>query len=169
MRWLVLLALGAACGPAAGPEGGEPARLHATVVRPASRPPAPDTVRFAVPALARRCGDGRSVLIEGASERGNGVLVLLRYGDSLAGGTYPVVTLGDSITPRGASVAVRYMMRDVAHGVALDTGAVDLEAMDSLGARVGGSGLDGAVRVVLTAEFVGVPFAADTVSCRFQL
>ncbi len=151
--------------------GADPARLHATVVRPAPPAPpapAPDTIRFAVPALARRCQDGRSLLLEGAGERGEGVLVLLRYGDTLAAGRFPLLLLGDSITPRGAAVAVRYMTSDVAHGLALDSGAVELQpTRDSVGARVRGTGLEGAVRVAVDAAYAGLRFAADTVPCGF--
>lgn len=150
-----------------------PLRLRATVVHP---PPSsavpPDTIRFAVPAVAHRCGDGRSLLLEGAGERGNGVLVLLRFGDSLAPGVFPLTALGDSQTPRGAAVAVRYMVRDVAHGFALDSGAVELlesrGGRDSVAARVGGAGLENAVRATLEAEYTAVPVAADTVSCRYR-
>jgi hypothetical protein len=131
--------------------------------------PAPDTVRFAVPAVAHRCSDGRSLLLEGAGERGNGVLVLLRHGDSIAPGSFPVLAPGDSLTPRGAAVAVRYMKGDVAYGLALDSGAVELTAASgSLDARVRGSGLETAVRMALDAEFTGLPLATDTVPCRVQ-
>lgn len=109
------------------------------------------------------------MLLEGAGGRGDGVLVLLRYGDSLASGSFPLLAVGDSLIPRGAVVAVRYMKGDVAHGVALDTGAVELTAArDSLAARVRGSGLENAVRIALDAAFTGLPFATDTVACRFQ-
>ncbi|HEV8305538.1 MAG TPA: hypothetical protein VGQ25_11285 [Gemmatimonadales bacterium] len=151
-------------------DGAEPARLHVTVVRPlAPASPAPDTIRFAVPALARRCRDGRSLLLEGTGERGEGGLVLLRYGDTLAAGSFPLLLLGDSTTPRGAAVAVRYLRGDVAHGVALDSGAVELHAnRDSVGARVRGTGLEGGVRVGVDAEYAGVRFTADTVPCGFE-
>ena len=160
----MVLALGAAACGGRGAVGDEPLRLRATVVHAA-----PDTIRFAVPAAARRCGDGRSLLLEGGGERGNGVLVLLRYGDSIAPGSFPVLALGDSLTVRGAAVAVRYLKGDVAHGLALDSGAVDLTAArESLTARVRGSGLESAVRTTLDAAFTGLPFGADTVPCRFQ-
>jgi hypothetical protein len=122
-----------------------------------------------VPAVAHRCEDGRSLLFEGAGERGNGVLVLLRYGDSIAPGSFPVFAPSDSLTPRGAAVAVRYMKGDVAYGLALDSGAVELTAVsDPLDARVRGSGLETAVRIVLDAEFTGLPAATDTVPCRVR-
>jgi hypothetical protein len=132
--------------------------------------PLSDTAAFALPAAAHRCSGGPSLLLQAADERGNGVLVLLRRGDSLATGTFPLIALGDSITLRGANVAVRYMKGDVAHGLALDSGAVDLTATgDALDARAHGSGLEGGVRVAVDAVYTGVPHpaSADTVPCRF--
>jgi len=161
----VLLALAAACSWAPGERGDdEPLRLHAQVVRSAH-----DTVRWATPALARFCRDGRSLLLEGASERGNGVLVLVRFGDSLDAGPFPLLLLGDSLSPRGAAVAVRYMTNDVSHGFTLDSGAVELQpARHALGAHVRGTGVETAVRVALDAEYTGVPLASDSVPCGFQ-
>lgn len=166
----MILALAAACG------GDQSPSLRATVVRPPH-----DTIHFAVPAAAHRCSDGggegggRSLLVQGADERGNGALVRLRYGDSLASGPVPLIALGDSITPRGANVAVRYMKGDVAHGFSLDSGAVDLTATGkrggaALAARVRGSGLEGGVRVAAEVTYAGVPrpSATDSVPCRFQ-
>lgn len=155
----MLLALAAACG------GDQSPSVRATVVRPQ-----PDTVRFAAPAAAHACDDGRSLLLEGADERGNGVLVRLHYGDSLTTGAFRFIALGDSITPRGANVAVRYMKDAVAHGLGLDTGAVDVTATGrALAARVRGSGLESGVRVGLDAAYAGVPFPpADTVPCGFE-
>ena len=156
----MVLVLGVACGGGAEAGGAEPLRLRATVGHPYA-----DTVRFAVPAVARRCADGRSVLLEGAGERGDGVLVLLRGGDSL--GSFPLLAFGDSTTPRGARVAVRYMTRDVAHGFTPDSGVVEVTVRgEALGARVRGTGLEGGTRARLDAEYTGVAFAPAAVSCR---
>jgi hypothetical protein len=144
---------------------GEPARLHATVMRPLF-----DTLHFAVPAAAHHCAGGRALLLEAASEQGNGVLVLLRYSDSLAVGPVPLIALGDSVTPRGANVAVRYMKGDIAHGVSLDSGAVDVTATgDALAGRVRGSGLDAGQRIGVEAAYAGVrrPSPGDTVPCGY--
>ncbi len=161
----MLVALGVSCG-GGGTAADEPPRLRATVVRPHS-----DTITFAVPAAAHHCGGGRSLLLQAADERGNGVLALLRYGDSLATGPFPLIALGDSITAHGANVAVRYMQGDVAHGLALDSGAVDLTAAgDAFAARVRGSGLEGGVRVGVDAAYAVVPrpAAGDTLPCGFM-
>jgi hypothetical protein len=97
--------------------------------------------------------------------------VLLRRGDSLATGSFPLIALGDSITQRGANVAVRYMQGDVAHGLSLDSGAVELTATgDALAGQVQGSGLEGGVRAKIDAVFAGVslPPPGDTVPCRYR-
>jgi len=160
----VIVALGVACS-GAGTAADEPVRLRATIVRPHA-----DTVAFAVPAAAHRCSGGPSLLLQATDERGNGVLALLRRGDSLATGSFPLIALGDSITPRGANVAVRYMLVDMAQGLSLDSGAVDLTATDeALTARVQGSGLEGGARVKVEATYAGIPLPppGDTVPCRF--
>ena len=160
MKRVVVVVVGVACG--GGTEAGstEPLRLRATI-----RQPYGDTVRFAVPAVARRCADGRSVLLEGAGERGDGVLVLLRAAEP--SGSFSLLTFGDSTTPRGARVAVRFMTREVAHGFALDSGVVEVTVRGAaLDARVRGAGLDGATRVSLDADYTGVSFAPAAASCR---
>ena len=160
----MIVALGVACS-GGGTAADEPVRLRATIVRPHA-----DTVAFAVPAAAHRCSGGPSLLLQATDERGNGVLALLRRGDSLATGSFPLIALGDSITPRGANVAVRYMQVDMAHGLSLDSGAVDLTATgDALTARVQGSGLEGGARVKVEATYAGIPLPppGDTVPCRF--
>lgn len=156
-----MLALALACRR----EPAEPAvRLSATVMRAA-----PDTIRFSTDAIARRCaGQANAVVLEGASVTGSGMLVLLRH-DSIRSDTYPVALLGDSVTVPAAQVATRYVVGDVAHGFALDSGAVVLERDGaSLAARVAGRGLDGTARITLQAEFSGVALGTDTASCQFQ-
>ena len=158
------MALGVACS-GGGTSVDERSRLRATVVRPEF-----DTVRFAVPAAAHGCSGGRSLLLQAGDEHGNGILVLLRYGDSVASGPFPLIALGDSITARGANVAIRYMKGDVAHGLALDSGGVDLTATGAaLAGRVRGSGLESGIRVAVDAAYAGVPLPppGDTVPCRF--
>ena len=163
---MFLWVVGAAACDGGATASTDTGRLQATVIRPQR-----DTSRFALSAAARSCAGGRSLLLQAADERGNGVLVLLRYGDSLTAGRFPLIAIGDSLTPRGANVATRYMKGDVAHGVALDSGAVDLTAArGTLGARVRGSGLEGAVRVAVEATYDDLrrPAPGDTIPCRFM-
>jgi hypothetical protein len=48
----------------------------------------------------------------------------LRTPDSIAAVTWPVLQRGDTVSPRGATIAVRYFLGDVAHGVVMDSGSV---------------------------------------------
>jgi len=135
-----------------------------------------DSVRFETPAWLRRCGGARGFVLEG-EVRGNGVLVWLRPGESLPSGRYPVLTRGDTLTPRGAVVAARFMTRDIAHGVVLDSGWVTVKANRGTGvegerlqvsAEVGGAGLEiaGGRRVRVEAEFDQTTPAADSARCE---
>jgi hypothetical protein len=99
---------------------------------------------------------------------GNGVIVWLRDRDSVASGDWPVLQRGDTSTPRGAVVGVRFVIGDVAHGVSLDSGAVSVTRADSvISLHAGGSGLElaAASRVALDARFEWVPLEGDTVPC----
>lgn len=122
-----------------------------------------------LPAVGNRCADGRGWLIEAASERGQGVLLLLVAPDSLAPGEYPLLGPGDTTTPRGAHAAVRYMIADLAHGLTLTGGAVTVTATrPTVAGTVRGEGLEGSVRVEVEAEYSGVRLAGDTAHCRPQ-
>ena len=165
MGGVAVALLGAACGRAPEQVG----RVRALVARPHN-----DTIRFEAPARAKRCSGGSAragLLLQGSSE-GNGVVVWLRGSrpDSLAGGPWPLVQRGDTVSPRGASVGVRYMTNDVAHGLALDSGAVEVRETGSVITLVArGTGIETAAggRVALEASFDAVPLEADTVACRW--
>jgi hypothetical protein len=158
---LALAVLGAGC------HGPRPARVRVWVARLPK-----DTVRFEVPARARRCSGGRGgVLLQGASG-GNGVAVWLRSPDSIASGPWPLLQRGDTVTRRGAIVGVRYNVGDYAHGAPLDSGAVRVTRTGGVLTLVArGGGLDGAAhgRLSVEATFAAVPLEADTVSCRSGL
>lgn len=161
----MVLALGAAqaaCGSSAPP----PARLRAQVTRHPG-----DTVSFEAPALASHCSrPGLGLLLQG-SAGGNGVLIWLRSGDSLAAGEFSLLLRADTTAPHGATVAVRFMVGEAAHGLTLDSGAVSVTlAGASLSATARGSGLDpvAAGRVGLDASFASVPLATDTVECQVR-
>jgi len=136
------------------------------------RPPK-DTIRFEAPAGARRCSDGpgRAGLLLQGSTGGNGVILWLRAGggDSLAAGPWPLLQRGDTVSPRGATVAVRYMLNEVAHGLPLDSGAVEVRQTGGVVTVVArGTGLEtmAAGRVALEVAFDAVPLETVTVSCR---
>lgn len=143
----------------------EPLRLEATVAFPPR-----DTIRFALPATTRRCTDGRALLLEAVSPQGTGVLVRLHHGDSLIAGPYTITAPGDSITVPGAQVAVRYLVREVPHGFAIDSGSVDVERSgDAITTHIVGSGIENAIRQRAWVDFRDVPLAppSDTVPCRY--
>ena len=157
----------AACG-SASEQGG---RVHALVAFPRQ-----DTVRFEAPARARRCGGGpgkEGLLLQGSAD-GNGIILWLREsgGGPPAVGPWPLLQRGDTVSPRGATVGVRYMMKDVARGFTLDSGGVEVRATGPVLTVVArGTGLETAAagRVALEASFDAVPLETDTVSCRTTL
>ena len=133
-------------------------------------------MRFEASASLRRCSGAGGFVLEGEL-RGNGVLVWLRGqgGDSLPRGRYAVLSRGDTLTPRGAVVAVRFMTGDSAHGLVLDSGAVTVSAEQARGSGVSvtvrGAGLESAEgrRVGVEAEFAKTRLAADGARCQTQL
>jgi hypothetical protein len=97
------------------------------------------------------------------------VVAWLRTGDTVASGAWPVLQRGDTMSPRGATVAVRYMVKDLPHGVTLDSGSVAVRRNGGVLTVVArGVGLESAItgRVSLEASFDAVPIGADSVPCR---
>ena len=154
---LVLLALTCVAEPAA-----PSAQLEAEVLRTA------DTIRFRAKAAAYRCQASRGTLFEGISFA-SGVLVWLRGANDSATGAYPVRGMRDTVTRRGATVAVRFAAQSVPHTVSLDSGTVLVT--DSAGSRwvdITGSGLDlnGGTRPRLRATFRAMPsLLTDSAAC----
>ena len=147
-----------ACGAAQQPGGRLRAEVHRVGI---------DSARFEAAATARRCGSGHGVVLEAAA-RGNGLLVWLRFPDSLTAGAYPPLGRADSTIPRGAVTVVRWMQGDVAHGIVLDSGAVTVTPQAGhLTVRAQGSGLEyvGARRASVDAVFDQVVVAAETTGC----
>jgi hypothetical protein len=110
-------------------------------------------------------------LLDAVSPQGRGVLVRLRYGDSLVAGDYAVTAPGDSLTVPGAQVAVRYLVREVTHGFAVDSGSVQVRRSGAaISVRIVGSGLENAIRTPTWIDFWDVPLTptADTVPCEYQ-
>lgn len=94
-------------------------------------------------------------------------MVWLRTPDSLAAGTWQLLQRGDTASRRGATVGARFMVGDVAHGVALDSGTVAVgRTGGAFSVTASGTGLEGAAgRVTVEASFEAVPVGPDTVSC----
>jgi hypothetical protein len=112
------------------------------------------------------------MLLEAVSPEGSGVLVRLRYRDSLVTATYPIIVPRDTTTP-GATVAVRYLLRDVAHAFFFDSGTVQLRregGRAKISGRIEGSGIENAIRTPTRIEYHDVPLArpTDTVFCVAQ-
>ncbi len=106
-----------------------------------------------------------------ASSDGNGVVVWVRgyTADSPAGGTWPLLQRGDTASPRGATVGVRYVFHEVVHGLSLDSGTVEVGQTAHVVTVVArGTGLEtmAAGRVALEASYDAVPLETDTVSCQ---
>lgn len=159
--WLGLLAV--ACGDPAAPGG--IGRVQVALVG------TNDTIRFEVPVTATRCAGSAGLLLHG-EQRGQGVLVWLRGGGGqLDTATYPLLTRGDAITPRGVIAAVRYMVGEVAHGVTLDDGAATVtRAAPPIDLSIRGRGVEAAMAAQRNAEveLKGVTLGPDTASCRAQ-
>ena len=129
-----------------------------------------DTVRFAAPATASRCARAGGIVLQGVTG-GNGALAWLRTPDSVAGGSWPLLQRGDTVSPRGATIAIRWVVGDIAHGAAFDSGtvAVTRTARD-VTVRASGTGMEASIgRVALQATFAAVPVGSDTVTCASRL
>jgi len=145
--------------------GERPLLVDATVAFPPG-----DTIRLSLPAATHRCTDGRSILLEAVSPEGSGVLVRLRFRDSLVSSSYPVVPPGDTTAP-GAVVAVRYLLHDATHAFTFDSGAVQVRrAGGKVSGRAEGSGIENAIRTPTRIQYrdVRLPERTDTVPCTFQ-
>jgi hypothetical protein len=89
--------------------------------------------------------------------------------DSLSPGLWQLLQRGDTVSRHGATVGVRYMFHEVAHGLSLDSGTVDVrETAHALTVVARGTGLEtmAAGRVALEASFDAVPLERDSVSCQ---
>jgi len=135
--------------------------LHAQVIFPPR-----DTIRIHLPAATLQCAGEKSILLQAVSPEGDGVLLRLRYRDSLVSDSFPVVSPGDTATVPAAVVAVRYFNHETPHAVVLDSGAVRVQRRRStVSARAEGSALENAIRTPTRIEFKDVPLRGDTVSC----
>jgi len=97
------------------------------------------------------------------------VLMRLHYLDSLVTASYPIVMPGDTTTT-GATVAVRYLLRDVGHAFVFDTGSVELRREGTkIDGRILGSGMETGIRTPTRIEYhhVSLPLASDSVSCVY--
>jgi hypothetical protein len=116
-----------------------------------------------------RCAGENSILLEAASPEGSGVLLRVRYRDSLVSGSYPVTMPGDTGAGPAAIVAVRYFVREASHGFVLDSGTVNVERRGgNVGAHIKGSGIENGIHTPARIEYRDVPLRTDTVTCAYQ-
>ena len=131
-----------------------------------------DTVGFQIPVRARHCADNRGFVLDGALH-GNGLLVWLRDGaGSPHGGTYQLLSRGDSAAPRGAIAAVRYIVGTIAHGLIVDSGTASLtRELPPYAVHVKGNGAELAITGRRSVEITAdpVPLERDSVNCVVQL
>ena len=131
--------------------------------------PPHDTIRFDLPAATLRCSDDNSVLLQAVGPEGSGVLLRVRYRDSLVSDSYPVAIPSDIGKVPAAIVAVRYFIREAPHSFAVDSGKVYVRREGAkISARIEGSGLENAIRTPTRIEYRDVPLRADTVTCGYQ-
>lgn len=131
-----------------------------------------DSTPFAAAARFHRCGGtGRGFVLDGTVQ-GNGILVWLRTPDSTAAGTYQILSRWDTMMARGAVVAIRFVIGDAAHGLALDSGSVvATAARGGVSAQIVGAGLEaeGGRKVHADARFGATAIGPDTLDCAAQL
>lgn len=131
--------------------------------------PPTDTILLDLPVETHYCSDGGSLLLESLDPAGSGVLLRLRYGDSLTSDSFPIVQATNLGVVPAAVVAIRYLIRDTPRGYALDSGSVVVRRQgNTLEARGGGIGVENAIRVPARLEYHDVPIGTDTVPCNYQ-
>jgi len=152
-----------ACAPA---ESVQPAlRLDATIAFPPK-----DTIWLSLPATTVWCKGGgrRSLLVEALNPEGSGVLVRLRYRDSLTADSFPILMPGDTGAATGAVVALRFFLHDTPHSYTLDSGRVRVQrTADAISVSGIGVGVESAIRIRAQITSRDIPMGRDSVSCSF--
>ena len=138
-------------------------RLDATIAFPPK-----DTVRLSLPASTSWCSGRGAVVLESLSPEGSGVLVRIRYRDSLASDSLPIVTPEDTTTIPAAVVGVRFFLHETPHGYSLDSGTVRVRRTGRTIAVIGsGTGVESAIRIHARVAARDVPLGTDSVSCAY--
>jgi hypothetical protein len=138
-----------------------PLRLDAMIAFPPK-----DTIRLALPATSSWCSDGHSLLLEALHPEGSGVLVRVRYRDSLTSDSLPIVPPDDTAAVPAAIVGIRFFVHDTPHGYSLDSGRVHLQRLGtSIRVSAAGIGVESAIRIRAQLESRDVPLGTDTVPC----
>jgi len=140
--------------------------MHVRIQRPTK-----DSTVFTATVAAHHCRRG-GVLFD-AVNGANGVLAWVRSPGPgpLTAGSFPLLGRGDSVTPRGAIVAVRFIWHDVAHGFPVDSGVLTLSAAGRwYRGRIQGSGTDlgSAIRGTVDIAIDSISPRPDTLACGAQ-
>jgi hypothetical protein len=140
-----------------------PLRLDAMIAFPPN-----DTIRFSLPATSSWCNDGHSLLLEALHPEGSGVLVRVRYRDSLTSDSLRIVVPDDTVTVPAAVVGIRFFVHDTPRGYSLDSGRVHLQRRGTnIRVTAAGTGVESAIRIHAQLESRDVPIGTDTVSCSY--
>lgn len=138
--------------------------MHVRIYRPTK-----DSTVFTATDVAHLCRRG-GILFD-AVNGANGVLAWVKSPAPLTAGSFPLLGRGDSITPRGALVAVRFIWHDVAHGFPVDSGVLTLSAVGaSYQGRIQGSGTDlgSATRGTVDITIDSIAPRPETLACGAQ-
>lgn len=140
-----------------------PLRLDATIAFPPK-----DTIRVSLPATSVWCRDGHSLLLEALDPEGSGVLVRVRYRDSLTSDSVPIVLPDDTAAVPAAAVGIRFFVQDTPHGYSLDSGRVQLQRQGTnIRLSAAGTCIEKAIRIRAQLESRDVPLGTDSVSCTY--
>ena len=107
-------------------------------------------------------------MVESFSPEGSGVLVRLRYRDSLTTDSFPIIMPGDTGAVTGAVVALRFFLHDTPHSYTLDSGRVYVQRTPSgISVRSTGAGVESAIRIRAQLDSREIPIGRDSVSCNY--
>ena len=138
-------------------------RLDATIAFPPQ-----DTIRLSLPASTSWCDDGHSLLLEAVHPEGSGVLMRVRYGDSLTTDSLPIAVPDDTAAVPAAIVGIRFFLHDSPRSYSLDSGRVHVQRQaTSIRVTAAGTGVESAIRIRAQLESRDVPLGTDTVSCPY--
>jgi hypothetical protein len=130
--------------------------------------PPQDTILLALPASTSWCDDGHSLLIEALHPEGSGVLVRVRYTDSLTTDSLPIALPDDTAAAPAAVVGIRFFLHDSPHSYSLDSGRVHVQRQaSSVRVTAAGVGVENAIRLRAQLESRDVPLGTDTVPCPY--
>jgi len=138
-------------------------RLDATIAFPPK-----DTIQLSLPATTAWCKNGRSLLVESLNPEGSGVLVRLRYRDSLTSDSFQIVMPDDTSAATGAVVALRFFQHDTPRSYTLDSGRVHVRRTgDAISVSSIGAGVESAIRIRAQIVSRDIPIGRDSVSCSY--